>query len=104
MLKFVKLSSKMGFDVRVEIDTDSGLYVASNAKDGRAFAVSADPEIALWTAWRDISGFVPFSVVRRRNGRFVNLGIGFRPAAWSVRQVNFPRSCSFRVQYNERLA
>lgn len=101
MLRFVELRSKMGFYIRVEVDPDSGLYAASDCRSGRVLAVSPDREIALWTAWRDASGFVPFSIVRRHNGRFRFVVASFRPASLAVEQVTFPRWGSARVHYSK---
>jgi hypothetical protein len=102
MSTLVSIRTKMGVEIRC--DRVSGGFAYSH--NGRTVHVTADnvqsdpvaAEAHFFTAWRDVSGFVPFTVLRRLRGRYRGVGVCFMPrnaqpvaikAGWHSRSVRY---------------
>lgn len=98
----VSIRCKMGFEIRCESISGGFVYlhkgrpVHVTTDDVRSDPVAA--EAHFFTAWRDVSGFVPFTVLRRFRGRMRSVGVCFMPrgaqpvrikAGWRSRSVRY---------------
>lgn len=81
---------KMGFEVRLYRDDETGLTIA-RLPDGRVLAIDKDSEVAFWRGWSALSGFRPFATVRNHFGRFRHVSDSFVPMDAEVVKVAFPK-------------
>lgn len=92
-MEFIGLRDKMGTEIRTYavsggfVYTHAGKVVHVTSDDVRADPVAKEAHFL--SAWQAVTGFVPFTVLRRHKGALRRLGLLFVPA--DTQPVRFRR-------------
>lgn len=80
---------KLGFEVRLYRDDETGLTIA-RLPDGRVLAIDKDSEVAFWRGWSLVSGMRPMSIIRNHFGRFRFVVSSAVPLDSPVLSITYP--------------